>query len=124
MIRGGNPPLPGRIPRQRRAAGALAAVTLGLAGLAGCGAQHTERECGLDYCLVTFDRGVDARTSVLGVDARLIGASTDTVTVQLGGEQLVLSTEEQAARVGGLYVSVEAVNDQQAVLRVGRTRSS
>ncbi|WP_232534148.1 hypothetical protein [Plantactinospora sp. KBS50] len=56
--------------------------------------------------------------------ARLIGADTDTVTVEVAGQQIVLATDDQAARVAGLYVSVEAVNGEEAVIRVGRTRSS
>ncbi|MFC7545295.1 hypothetical protein [Plantactinospora sp. GCM10030261] len=138
MIRRLHPPVPGRQPsgsvtpgrgtaaarRPRRLATVFVVAALGLTALVGCGGQNTETDCGLDHCLVTFDRGVEAETSVLGVDAKLVGADADTVTVEVAGEQLSLSVDQQAVEVGGMFVSLEAVNDQQAVVRIGRTRSS
>lgn len=136
MIRRIHPPMPAprrtataRVIRPARTAivrlaGLFVALAIGSGALTGCGTQNTETECGLDSCLVTFDRGVEAEASVLGVRAKLVGADTDTVTVEVAGEQISLSTGQQAADVGGLYVSLEAVNDQQAVVRIGRTPSS
>lgn len=102
----------------------VTALGLGAAVLAGCGVQGSSAECGLDYCLVTFDRSVEAKATVLGVDAKLVGSDADSATVQVAGEQVSLSVEQDPARVAGLYVSLVAVNGEQAFVRIGRTPSS
>lgn len=108
----------------RRAAGLLAALTLGAALLAGCSSDGADTDCGLDACTVTFDRGVDASASILGVEAKLVGAQGDQVTVEVAGEQLSLTVGQQATEVGGLQVSLDSVTDQQVVIRVARNTSS
>lgn len=110
--------------RPGRPAALLVAAALGLAVLAGCSSQGASTDCGLDACTVTFDRGVRAQASVLGVEARLVGASGDQVTVQIAGEQLTLTVGEQAVQAGGLYVALQSVSDDQVVLRVGRNPGS
>lgn len=108
----------------RRAAGLLTALTLGAALLAGCSSDGADTDCGLDACTVTFDRGVDASASILGVEAKLVGAQGDQVTVEVAGEQLSLTVGQQATEVGGLQVSLDSVTDQQVVIRVARNTSS
>ena len=75
--------------------------------------EGASTDCGLDQCTVTFDRGVEGSVSVLGVDAKFIGADGDQVTVEVAGEQLSLTVGQQAAEVGGLAVSVDSVTDTQ-----------
>ncbi|RKN39386.1 hypothetical protein [Micromonospora endolithica] len=104
----------------RRAAGLLAGLALGVAVLAGCSSEGAETDCGLDACTVTFDRGVNAEANILGVKAKLIGAQDDQVTVEVAGEQLTLTTGQQAAEVGGLAVTLDSVTDQNVTLRVAR----
>lgn len=104
----------------RRAAGLLAGLALGAALLAGCSSEGASTDCGLDACTVTFDRGVDARASILGVEARLIGADGDQVTVEVAGEQLSLTVGEQAADVGGLAVTLDSVSETEVRIRVAR----
>ncbi|MFY1632632.1 hypothetical protein ACN27F_04965 [Solwaraspora sp. WMMB335] len=104
----------------RRPAGLAAALVLGAALLAGCSSEGASTECGLDACTVTFDRGVEASASILGVEARLVGAEGDRVTVEVAGEQLTLTVGEQATEVAGLYVTLERVTESQVAIQVAR----
>ncbi|WKU05169.1 hypothetical protein [Micromonospora sp. HUAS LYJ1] len=108
----------------RRTAGLLAGLALGVAVLAGCSSDGADTDCGLDACTVTFDRGVDARASILGVEAKLIGAQGDQVTVEVAGEQLSLTIGQQATEVGGFAVTLDSVTDQQVQIRVSRNAGS
>ncbi len=104
----------------RRAAGLLAGLALGAALLAGCSSDGASTDCGLDSCTVTFDRGVEASATILGVEAKLVGAQGDQVTVEIAGEQLSLTVGQQATEAGGFQVSLDSVTDQQVVIRVAR----
>ncbi|MEH0936557.1 hypothetical protein [Micromonospora psammae] len=115
--------IPPRTPL-RRTAGLLAGLALGAAVLAGCSSDNADTDCALDACTVTFDRGVDAKATILGVDAKLIGAEGDQVTVEVAGEQLSLTTGQQATEVGGFAVTLDSVTDQQVKIRVARGSAS
>ncbi|MBM0229804.1 MULTISPECIES: hypothetical protein [Micromonospora] len=108
----------------RRAAGLLAGLALGVALLAGCSSEGASTDCGLDACTVTFDRGVDASATIFGVEAKLIGAQGDQVTVEVAGEQLSLTVGQQATEAGGFAVSLDSVTDQQVKIRVARNPNS
>jgi hypothetical protein len=102
----------------RRLAGLLVGVALGLAVLAGCSNDNVD--CGLDQCTVTLDRSVDAHASVLGVEAKFIGADGNNVTVEVAGERVSLSVGQQAVQVGGLNVSLASVTPEDISLTVAR----
>jgi hypothetical protein len=106
--------------RARRTAGFAVALSLGAAVLAGCSSEGASTDCRIDACTVTFNRGVDAKASVLGVDAKLISAEGDKATVEVAGERLTLTMGQQAAQVAGLSVTLESVNDSQAVVRIAK----
>ncbi|MGW4154200.1 hypothetical protein ACWEDF_13730 [Micromonospora chersina] len=108
----------------RRAAGLFAGLALGIALLAGCSSENASTDCGLDACTVTFDRGVEASATILGVEAKLVGADGDQVTVEVAGEQLSLTVGQQAAQAGGFSVTLDSVTDQQVVIRVARDPNS
>ena len=97
-----------------------AVLALGTTLLAGCSSEGASTDCGIDQCTVTFDRGVEGSVSVLGVNARFVGAKGDQVTVEVGGERLTLTAGQAAAQVGGLSVSVVDVTDTQAAVRISR----
>ena len=63
---------------------------------------------------------MEASATILGVEAKLVGAQGDQVTVEVAGEQLSLTVGQQATEVGGFQVSLDDVTDQQVVLRVAR----
>jgi hypothetical protein len=103
-----------------RAARLLAATVIGVALLSGCGSEGADTSCGLDACTVTFDVAAKASASILGIDAKLVGADGDTVTVEIAGEQLTLTTGQPATEAGGLKVTLESVTESQAVVRIAR----
>lgn len=110
-------PLPLKTPR--RTAGLLVGLALGATVLVGCGsAEGVSTDCGLDGCAVTFDRETNAEASILGVEAKLIGAQDDEVTIEVAGEQLTLTTGQPAAEVGGLSVTLENVTADQVAIRL------
>lgn len=114
-------PMAGRHPgRGGRWAAGFAALALGAALLAGCSSEGASTDCGLDACTVTFNRGVDARASFLGIDARLINAEGDRVTVEVAGEQVTLTVGEQATEVGGFAVTLERVTESEVAIEVAR----
>jgi hypothetical protein len=104
----------------RRVAGLLAGLALGAALLSGCSSENASTDCALDACTVTFDRGVEASASFLGVEAKLVSAQDDQVTVEVAGEQLSLTVGQQAAQAGDFSVTLDSVTDQQVVIRVAR----
>lgn len=109
-----------RTALRRRAAATLAAATLGLTLLAGCSSEGAQTDCGLDSCTITFDRGVEAKANVLGVEAKLVGVQNDQVTLEVAGEQLALTVGQAATQVGGLQVSVQSADDKNVVVQVSR----
>lgn len=112
-------PLPSKTPR--RAAGLLVGLALGVSVLAGCGStEGVSTDCGLAGCTVTFDRELNAEASILGIQAKLIGTQDDQVTVEVAGEQLTLTTEQPAAEVGGLSVTLDNVTADQVTIRVAQ----
>lgn len=104
----------------RRLAVVVAGLATGLALLTGCSSEGASTDCGVDQCTVTFDRGADAKASILGVDARLVKVEGDRATVEVAGEQLTVTVGQQATEVGGLYVSLESLTDSEAKVRIGR----
>ncbi|MEV4546053.1 MULTISPECIES: hypothetical protein [Micromonospora] len=105
----------------RRAAGLLAGLALGVAVLAGCSSDGASTDCSIaGSCTVTFERGVDASASILGVEAKLVGAQDDQVTIEVAGEQVTLLTGQQAAEVAGLSVTLDSVTDQEVKIRVSQ----
>ncbi|WP_091341406.1 hypothetical protein [Micromonospora rhizosphaerae] len=119
-----NRPLSPALTPIRRAAGLLAGLTLGVALLAGCSSEGASTDCGLDACTVTFDRGVDASANILGVEAKLVGAQGDQVTVEVAGEQVTLTVGQQATEVGGLAVTLDSVTQEQVKIRVAKNAES
>ena len=100
-----------------------AAALLSLTLLAACtqSGEGSEVSCGLDQqCTVTFDRNVDAKAEVLGVEAKLVSAQDDRVTLNVGGEELTLTVGETGTDVAGLNVTLESVTETQVKLKISR----
>ncbi|GLY06183.1 hypothetical protein Acsp01_65620 [Actinoplanes sp. NBRC 101535] len=103
-------------PRPRLAA-ALASATLGLALLTACG---DDVSCGLDQCTVSIARETNASVSVLGVEAKFVSADDNSVTLDVAGEQVSLTTGGAATEVAGLQVQLESVTQDQIQIEVSR----
>lgn len=102
----------------RRVAGLLAGLALGVTVLAGCSSDGADTDCNLNACTVTFDKGVDAKASILGVEAKLVGVQGDQVTLEVAGQQVNLTAGQQAVEVGGLSVTLDSVTDSQVKVRI------
>ena len=107
-------------PYARRRLPVVVAVLAALALPACSSSEGAETSCGLDACTVTFDRGTEAKASLLGVEARLVKTEGDTVTVEVAGEQLTLTAGQAAVDAGGLQVTLESVTDSNVVVRIAR----
>jgi len=103
---------------RRRIAALFAGAALGLAVLAGCTSDNVD--CGLNQCTVTLDRSVDASASVLGVEAKFIGADGDKVTLEVAGEQISLTVGQQATQVAGLNVALAEINPDNVKFTVSK----
>ncbi len=101
-----------------RLAALFASAALGLTVLTGCSSDNVD--CGLDACTVTIDRTVNASASVLGVEAKLVSADDNTVTLEVAGEQITLTKGQQAVDVGGLQVSLDSITADNVQFEVAR----
>jgi hypothetical protein len=104
------------MPR-RRIAAALASAVIGLTLLTGC---SDDVSCGLDQCTVTVQRETNASVSVLGVEAKFVSADENTVTLDVGGEQIQLTKGQQAVEVGGLSFTLSSVTQDAVQFEVAR----
>ena len=99
----------------RRFAAVAAAAVLALGGLSACSSDNVE--CSTNACTVTFDRGVEAKSSVLGVDVKLLGVENGVVRLDVGGTTVSVpvdgSTEAQ-----GFDITVQKVTDSEVVVRI------
>jgi len=111
------------VPRSRRLALAAASSALAAVLLAGCGGEDSNVSCSLNDCTVSFDRGVDANASILGVDVELVGVRDDQVTVKVADQQInVPAGDAQGeAEAGGLRFQVQEVTDSKVIMKVNRS---
>jgi hypothetical protein len=92
------------------------ALLFGLA-LTGCGGEGTSTSCTLDSCTVTFDRGVDAKAEVLGVEARLVKVEGQDVTLEVAGSE-VTAPVGKPVDVEGFQVEVQEVTDSDVKVKI------
>ncbi|MFC4128137.1 hypothetical protein [Nocardia rhizosphaerae] len=72
-------------------------------------------ECTVSGCTVTFDRGVSAQASVLGIQAELVAVDGDMVTLKIGGQNLTVPVG-QTQESNGTDVRVSEVTDEKVVV--------
>jgi hypothetical protein len=92
------------------------ALVFGLA-LAGCGGEGTTTNCDLNSCTVTFDRNVDAKAEILGVEARLVKVKGQDVTLEVAGTE-VTAPVGQPVDVQGFQVEVQEVTDSDVTVEI------
>jgi hypothetical protein len=104
-----------------RVVAAFALVVLGAGGLAGCSTstEGAAVTCSTSDCTVTFDRGVDASASVLGIDVKLVSVEGQNVKVEVAGNEVTVPVDG-SQEAGGLKVAVDKVTDKQVVLKVSK----
>ena len=93
----------------------LLALALGTASA--CSSENTDCALTTGTCTVTFDRGVDAKASVLGVEAELVEATDTTVTMKVGGQQVTvpLDGEQQS---GDFDIRVKSITQDNVVVEI------
>ncbi|MFE7724085.1 hypothetical protein ACFU44_34245 [Nocardia rhizosphaerihabitans] len=75
----------------------------------------TTSECTVSGCTVTFDRGVNAKASVLGIDAELVAVDGDVVTLSVGGQEVTVPVGQSQAS-NGMDVRVREVTQDKVVV--------
>jgi hypothetical protein len=63
-------------------------LALALATTSACSSENTDCNVVEGKCTVTFDRGVNAKAEVLGVNAEFVSATDTTATLKIGGQQI------------------------------------
>jgi hypothetical protein len=99
----------------RRLATVAAALVIGMGALTACSSDNVD--CTTDACTVTFDRGVEAESSVLGVDVKLVGVENGVVKVDVGGTTVSVPVDG-STQAEGFDITVQKVTDAQVVIRV------
>jgi hypothetical protein len=102
----------------RRLATVTAALVLGLGGLSACSSDNVD--CTTDACTVTFDRGVEAESSVLGVDVKLVAVDSGAVRLDVGGTTVSVPVDG-STQAQGFDISVQKVTDAEVVVRIQKS---
>ncbi|WP_018657225.1 hypothetical protein [Actinomadura flavalba] len=101
----------------RRRLAVLPFLALPLATVAACGGENASTSCDLNACTVTFQRGVQASASILGVKAELVGVQGNMVTLRIAGQQITVPRGGEG-EAEGFNVAVQSVTAEQVVVRV------
>ncbi|WP_433478482.1 hypothetical protein ACQPZP_16470 [Spirillospora sp. CA-142024] len=104
----------------RRKLAVLPFVLLLLGGAAACGGENSKTSCGVNSCTVTFDRGVDASASVLGVKAELVKVQGEMVTLKIGGQTVTVPAGD-GQQSDGFDVSVQSVTKDHVVVKISHS---
>ncbi|MFB4316227.1 hypothetical protein [Actinomadura sp. 21ATH] len=101
----------------RRTLAVLPLVLLPLGAAAACGGEGAQTDCNLNSCTVTFDRGVDASASILGVKAELVSVQGQNVTMKVAGQQITVPVGE-GEQADGFNVTVQSVTQENVVVKI------
>lgn len=106
-------------PRHRLAI-VLPALAL-IFGTAACSSEGASTDCSINACTVTFNRGVNASASILGVKAELVGVQGDQVTLKIAGQSVSVPATGGQASAEGFNVSVQSVTKDNVIVKISRT---
>jgi hypothetical protein len=101
----------------RRKLALLPLLLLPLGTLAACSSEGAETDCTINACTVTFNRGVDARASILGVEAELVSVQGQNVTMKIAGQQITVPVGE-GEQAEGFNVAVQSVTQDNVVVKI------
>ncbi|MGA6205408.1 hypothetical protein ACPESR_11670 [Nocardia testacea] len=112
-------PVPAYPCTARRLTAALLLVAAASLGSVACTATGpgARSECEVSGCTVTFERGVQAKISVLGVDTELTSVQGELVTLSVAGQPVTIPMGESGS-VQGLNLTVQEVTQDQVVVRL------
>jgi hypothetical protein len=95
----------------------LPLILLPLGAAAACSSEGAETNCSINSCTVTFDRGVDASASILGVKAELVSVQGQNVTMKIAGQQITVPVGE-GEQADGFNVAVQSVTKDNVVVKI------
>ncbi|TMQ84149.1 hypothetical protein ETD83_40935 [Actinomadura soli] len=103
----------------RRKLAVLPFLLLPLGAAAACSGEGTNAttDCGVNSCTVTFDRGVDASASILGIKAELVKVEGQLVTLKIAGQTVTVPAGE-GEQAEGFDVSVQSVTKDKVVVKI------
>ncbi|MEV4678430.1 MULTISPECIES: hypothetical protein [Actinomadura] len=104
----------------RRKLAVLPFALLPLGALAACGGENSDTSCGVDSCTVTFDRGVEASASILGVKAELVRVEGEMVTLKVAGQTVTVPVGD-GEQAEGFNVSVQSVTQDKVVVKISNS---
>ncbi|MGH3390253.1 MAG: hypothetical protein ACRDOO_15400 [Actinomadura sp.] len=103
----------------RRALATALLALLAFGAAAGCGGEGSDTNCSINSCTVTFNRGVDASASILGIKAELVDVKGNQVTLKVGGQAVTVPVNgEQQAE--GFNIEVQSVTDENVVVKISQ----
>lgn len=94
----------------------VCSVSLGVVACSTTG-PGTKSECNIGGCTITFDRGVDAKISVLGIDAELTAVEGNVVTLTVAGRKVTVPAGE-SRQAEGMNLTVQEVTPEQVVVEI------
>ncbi len=77
----------------------------------------TTTQCKVEGCTITFERGVGAKASVLGVDAELVAVEGNQVTLSVGGQKMTVPVGGSGS-TDGANVRVREVTPDQVIVDI------
>ncbi|MFA1542252.1 hypothetical protein [Actinomadura monticuli] len=101
----------------RRKLAVVPFALLPLGALAACGGENSKTSCDVNSCTVTFDRGVDASASVLGVKAELVKVQGEMVTLKVAGQTVTVPVGD-GEQAEGFNISVQSVTQDNVVVKI------
>jgi hypothetical protein len=105
----------------RRKLAVIPIALLPLGALAACGGENSRTSCNVNSCTVTFDRGVDASASILGVEAELVRVQGQMVTLKVAGQTVTVPVGEGEQEAEGFNVSVQSVTKENVVVKISNS---
>lgn len=92
-----------------------------LALVAACGdSSGSDTNCSAKSCVVTFDRGVDAKASLLGVEVALVDVSGDSVVLDVAGQRVTVPANGET-QSGPYTVRVLEVTEKNVKIELDLT---
>lgn len=92
-------------------------LALALTTTSACSSENADCNVAQGQCTVTFDRGVNAKATVLGVDAEFVSATDSTVTLKIAGQQVTVPLDGQESS-GDFNISVQSITKDQVVVQI------
>lgn len=74
-------------------------------------------ECNVSGCTVTFERGVNAKASILGVEAELVAVEGNQARLKVAGQEVTVPVGETQP-ADGLSVTVQEITEKNVVVRI------